>query len=502
MPEQAINIRIRLTDEVSKNLKDVSNKVEDFGKKIRSVGKQFSQIGAILTMAGAGLTAPLVLAFRESAKYSLEMSKSMSELGAVMQGFSASIGNSVSPSIKQLTQLLNGLLNAWNSINPKTREAIVNFMFWGGIMLTTVGTISFFIGKVLSLAGNIGILIGKMGQWIATNIGIKASLVGGIGAGLIALIFLMLRFKEVGSAVMNGLEITIKGLSVGFWEVVQSIAKAMLWLGELEEKFFKSFSDKLPKWLGKEQFEQLTGRLNEANLTLKAFIDDVENSQMKLSGDINDILSGSEGQWAEWLDGMRNKVDEFMNAFKLGTQQSVDVMFQWGDYLKNQAQQVVKAMSNSLGDFFYNTFKGQLNSAQEAFANFGNIILQTISQIIAQIMVVTMLKKMGLGFLIMHQGGVVKAHSGYLANDEVPIVAQSGEGVLSRRGMRALGNDNFARLNRGQGIGGSQIVNQPVVVIQAWDTSDLIRNRKSIEAIIANAMRTNSDLRGEMKKYG
>jgi hypothetical protein len=68
--------------------------------------------------------------------------------------------------------------------------------------------------------------------------------------------------------------------------------------------------------------------------------------------------------------------------------------------------------------------------------------------------------------------------------------------------MRALGNDNFARLNRGHGIGGSQIVNQPVVVIQAWDTSDLIRNRKSIEAIIANAMRTNSDLRGEMKKYG
>ncbi len=53
-----------------------------------------------------------------------------------------------------------------------------------------------------------------------------------------------------------------------------------------------------------------------------------------------------------------------------------------------------------------------------------------------------------------HDGGMVRAHDG-LAVDEVPIIAQSGEGILSRRGMKALGGSgNLDKLNQGQGVGG------------------------------------------------
>jgi len=61
------------------------------------------------------------------------------------------------------------------------------------------------------------------------------------------------------------------------------------------------------------------------------------------------------------------------------------------------------------------------------------------------------------GGLVMHQGGVLVAHRG-LAVDERLILAQTGEGVLSRQGMRALearyGPEAFGRLNRGEPLAG------------------------------------------------
>lgn len=57
---------------------------------------------------------------------------------------------------------------------------------------------------------------------------------------------------------------------------------------------------------------------------------------------------------------------------------------------------------------------------------------------------------------VMHAGGTIqRAHSGTfvrprLSADEVPIIAQTGEGILSRRGMAALGGDAILnRLNAG-----------------------------------------------------
>ena len=57
-----------------------------------------------------------------------------------------------------------------------------------------------------------------------------------------------------------------------------------------------------------------------------------------------------------------------------------------------------------------------------------------------------------------HEGGIVKAHDG-LAVDEVPIIAQRGEGVLSRRGMASLGGtDMLNRINQGQAGFGDIII--------------------------------------------
>ena len=62
-----------------------------------------------------------------------------------------------------------------------------------------------------------------------------------------------------------------------------------------------------------------------------------------------------------------------------------------------------------------------------------------------------------------HSGGLI---GGGLDFDEVPIIAQRGEGILSRLGMNSLGGEsNLNRLNSGERLNDSQQNNSPQIVI-------------------------------------
>jgi len=100
-----------------------------------------------------------------------------------------------------------------------------------------------------------------------------------------------------------------------------------------------------------------------------------------------------------------------------------------------------------------------------------------------------------------HEGGAIYAHAG-LAPDEVPIIAQTGEGVLSRRGMAAIGGSgNLCALNAGRSPGGQVVNLNPVVVIQAWDSQDVYRNRKVLTAAIEADIMNNGRIRQAIKSY-
>jgi len=115
----------------------------------------------------------------------------------------------------------------------------------------------------------------------------------------------------------------------------------------------------------------------------------------------------------------------------------------------------------------------------------------------------------GGGSATAHQGGfinwdkTVKAHSGlYLAPDEVPIIAQTGEGVLSRRGMA-----NLDRLNNGRGVGGTVINNYYEFHMNVEATDDqsfrakLAKESDIYEKAAGNSITRNGLLRGIINKY-
>ncbi|MFH2137447.1 MAG: hypothetical protein ABII88_02925 [Candidatus Omnitrophota bacterium] len=254
------------------------------------------------------------------------------------------------------------------------------------------------------------------------------------------------------------------------------------------------------------------------------------------------------------VDGLTQGLEEARQAFNLAADESAreamaqyDLVFakvkdagdKTAEILKNVAKDIGKSaeevgrqfnvmeefakqsahnMQNAFSQFFFKAFTGELRSIKEVFADFGKAILQMISNILAKLLLIKMFTAMaGVGGTIFgvpvanlfHQGGTVqrrnrafiRAHSG-LAPDEVPIIAQTGEGVLSRRGMRSLGgSDNLRALNRGESVqdGGITInVNQ---VIQAWDAQDVWRNRKMLSNAIAEDIYNNGKIRSVIRSY-
>jgi hypothetical protein len=98
------------------------------------------------------------------------------------------------------------------------------------------------------------------------------------------------------------------------------------------------------------------------------------------------------------------------------------------------------------------------------------------------------------GALVMHGGGPIFAHTG-LAPDEVPIIAQRGEWILSRAAARSLsgyGPDVFNRLNAGQlpvaagGGGAQQLISQLSINVLTPDGRTLLRQNKSLLYDLAN----------------
>jgi len=182
------------------------------------------------------------------------------------------------------------------------------------------------------------------------------------------------------------------------------------------------------------------------------------------------------------------------------------------------AKQSARNMQDAFSEFFFKAFTGELRNMQEIFANFGRAVLQMISNILAKLLLIKLFTAMAgpggkifgvdIGALF-HQGGIVRRHHGGfirahagLAPDEVPIIAQTGEGILSRQGMRALGGpDNLKSLNRGEGAGAGGVTININQVIQAWDAQDVWRNRKALSNAIADDIYNNGKIRSVIRSY-
>ncbi len=162
-----------------------------------------------------------------------------------------------------------------------------------------------------------------------------------------------------------------------------------------------------------------------------------------------------------------------------------------------------KKMEQTFSDVFYDAMTGKLKSLQDYWRAFSQAVMRMLSQMIAKALIAKAVGALGGGIfhqggVVMHQGGMVpkfvpRFHTGGLAGDERMIIAQTGEGVLSRRGMQALGDLNKGNAGRSS---------PPVIVnmnVSAMDASSFgqftMQNKEALAEALGAAMADNNPIR-------
>lgn len=235
-----------------------------------------------------------------------------------------------------------------------------------------------------------------------------------------------------------------------------------------------------PKQVGADlqtHFDRLKALMDEAKKGM-----DVGKEIQKVWGDVWGVLSGN---------GNGSNLDKAKIA-----------MAEFGRVSQQAIQSVASTMSTALGDTLFNAVTGKISSLKQVFYDFGNSVGHIIMNMIAKMMLI---QTVGAIFpstaQYFHSGGIIRAHSG-LAPDEIPIIAQSGEGIVSRKGMATIGgSDSLRAINSGKGSGGGGMTVIVQQTISAWDASDVYRNRKLLSSAVANEIKNNGQMRQTMNNY-
>jgi len=469
MAEQQLNILLILRDQLSSQMKNATSAVANFNQSCIHLGRQLQQVGRNMSFVGAGAIAPFMLALNNVKSSSFAVAGAMETTAVQIERFNSIVAQAALPVVEQFNGVLSLLADALENVNPQLRENVTRFTMLSGGILLSAGAMTIFTGAIVKLAPAITAISVAMLAVVDTGNSLTNSLKGGV-AGLGGFLAQFADDTKRVKAIQdfkNSLKGGVAGLG-GFLAQFADDTKRV--------KAIQDFKDSLQNL--KDMIANI-GKIDPKEI-MSQFGETIDFVNKLMSGDLPKSVAKAE------------------SAMKTFEKVSMDT-----------AKQVAQAFKTSLGDTLFQAITGKIHGLRSAIAAFGEDLMRIAAQAIAVFALRASLNAAvpGLGSLLFfHSGGMVyprKAHGG-LAPDEVPIIAQTGEGVLSRRGMSALGgSDRLRRLNRGEGMGGDGGTTiSPIVVVQAWDTSDIMRNRKTLEAIIANSIARNGEVRKAMKLYG
>ncbi len=515
MTNRQLEIIMRLKDEVTKKLQGVegafrrfSVSIKEFAGHLKRMGNDLKFIGTELITLGASLTGPLALAFNSAGRYSKSVSEEITRLKTVTTVFQMDIAQALVPIMNTLTNVLGRLYQAWESLGKAKQQVIIQTAFLAGTFLTLGGVLLRLMGGIMKTAGTIITLVRGLTpiQWAIIAI-----------VGAIALMIQHWeRVREVVMPILNGIEIGANMVAIGFHKIIGGMVDGIIRLS-LQWGDFLRVLGSVP---GPQQnvFLKAAEGMDTVASRLRILSQTSHQTVTDLQKNIEEVFVTGSGRLVDFVDNVKNNIEDikrFLNQestfdFSGWEQKLKDLELQtktMGDVMQGVASQTARAMAQSFSDGFYNLFTGQIKDVKDMFADFGRSVLKILSDVLAQLLISATIGRVfgafNLSGLTFHQGGIVRAHSGYLASDDVPIIAQAGEGIISRKGMASLGASNLQRLNQGNGLngkGGGVMINiNPV--IQSWDSRDIYRNRQMITGIVSEAIKSNTQLRKVIKDY-
>lgn len=457
-----INIILTLTDKLSANLSSAQNKLQGFSNSVKSISHDLGRAGTNLTFLGGAGIAPFVLALNNVKDKTFAVNQELERTNNAFFQFQKTVATAALPTVKDFNDNLGRMVNAFNSLNPALREQVAHWVLVGSAMAIVAGTLAVIISKV-------GVLIGLIIKFAAVL----------ISPGFLTFALILGTIAAEMETLPNQLRIVVDWMQK-FLNAVASLFDKLSAIPKFGDQFktwanqIRSASDDFGK--STEKIAQNLDKLKPSALTAKA------------------VTSAT----------------SLLDKFKTKATDAGKAMADFGTVAQNTASSIGQAFQTHLGDTLFNAMTGRLNGLRGVFRAFGEDVLRILAQVAAKMLLTQTLGRLsgaggilggiGKAFSFFHGGGPIYAHSG-LAPDEVPIIGQSGEGMLSKRGMATIGGSgNLRKLNNGQGMGGGQTIFQPVMVIKAWDAQDVYRNRKMLSQALGDEVKNNGRLRNTLRE--
>ena len=491
MNDTTANIILRLKDEFTKGLQGAGKSFESFAQSVDRAGTAMSRTGMKMVAIGTTMNAPFFAAAKVMEQYSFAASNQMIRLNNEFLSLSKVVADAAMPAIKTFNDNFSRLVNTLKTVDPVLLENIAKWAMLVGQILIVMGTIEIFTGKVLSLFGK---MLKPMNLVI-------------IAIGL--LIYAWIEYHDQCMKVLNAIDVGFNSFVVATLTGIQKIMEGLVTLSKF--------------WLPLMPMNKaLQSGLDSLNATISAFKTNISQAQSgngafaqsvnSLGGNIQTFAAKMRAAYAGASSNLETIMKDSMSrirdlSFQMadGFASAFDQMLFEGKSFADTLTSIFKQMGRDiLKDFMSTVGKNLLNgilggSGTQSGTGIGGLLGAGVGSIFGPIGTAVG------GFLgnmfKFHDGGPIYAHAG-LAPDEVPIIAQTGEGVLSRKGMSAAGGSNGLRaLNSGRSGGGQTINYAPVMVIQAWDASDVYRNRKALTAALEEDIKNNGRLRQTINNY-
>lgn len=370
------------------SLTTASKGLASFSQAAISTGREISRIGDISAIAGAAITGPLILAFEKASTSSAAVTNSIDSLSQVTADFQKEIAVAMIPIVNNFTELLNRLLQSFNSLSPQVRTQIVQTALLVGGFLALSGIVEIVIGRISNLFGEVGKLIDSFLKLSLTNPSLLITY-----AVILAIVAAMAAWQPVADTVLNTIETGFNTLNIVIRGLLTSIDLITI-------SFLKSFAlvvgalEKLP--LGKAYHDALDGARKELDNFSETTVKTLQTDVTSLNKSVGFLYTTGQGTLAKNFQDVKNEILSIANLLKSGGainvattgffngfQDGLDLIGKKLGDLKQQGTDFSNTLQNGMSTAFSNIITGT-ESASAAFADFGTAILKALADYVAQ----------------------------------------------------------------------------------------------------------------------
>ncbi|QGH73030.1 MAG: hypothetical protein [Siphoviridae sp. ctCJE6] len=374
-------------------VQDTAEQLKEFGKELQFLGRQVTQVGGQLARWGALVTAPFVLALKNSKDSVTPVHEELEKLRTILQIFQEEVATAIVPAVSRLSAVLHNLLITFQGISEPVRNTVLQAVFFNAILLVILGTFTLVVGQIIKLASNIAVLTGSFLSFVALNPGIVA-----IGIAITGLIFLMFKFREIADTVLSTFQTLFIFLKNGFLTIKISFETFLLAVVSGVQKFV----DLLARIPGPTQaaFQSIKSAVEDFKESIRGTIEDDIKGISDNVAELTEIIQSGSGSWSEAFENLKQGLadigsafDEFdaranqsVENFMAGVARQLEAITNQRNHITETAQRIADLatnIENAFSSALAGLIKGELN-AKEFAEQLGNALVDAIVNFVAQ----------------------------------------------------------------------------------------------------------------------